>query len=123
MRMLAVAGLRRSRRLRAAAFLALVAELMLVTLSPMADARYHETGPVQLRPSGGHHVSGGFTECPECIALQQVAMPGTPVQTPRTSLRPLEVVVCERHPVYYVAVFTPKSPRAPPFIHHPIHRV
>lgn len=72
---------RRSRRFLATTLLALVAQGLLVMVSPLADVHYHEHGPLALTPAGHHHLTQRAGECPECLAMQTLAVPGTPTYT------------------------------------------
>jgi len=78
--MLGPTNRRRSRRLILATTLALVAQAMLVMVSPLADVQYHygHHGPLQVAPLGAHQVSQHAGPCPECMALQTLAVPGAP---------------------------------------------
>lgn len=105
---------RYSRRLTVAACVALVAQLMLVTLSPIADAHLHVSGPVQLEPAGTHHLSHNPEQCPECIALQTLAIPGSPTYQLRESFARLDVPMPAPISGRMAIRFTPKTPRAPP---------
>lgn len=85
--MLGPTNRRRSRRLIHATTLALVAQAMLVMLSPLADVQYHygDHGPLQVAPSGSRHISQHPGPCPECMALQTLAVPGSPTLVLRSS--------------------------------------
>lgn len=112
--MLGPTNRRRSRRLLAATFLLLVAQAMLITISPIADAHYHQSGPVQVEPRGSHHLVHHATECPECLALQTLAIPCSPIYAPRTSWAQAETPAPLPGVSYLALRSTPKSPRAPP---------
>jgi hypothetical protein len=81
--MLGPTNRRRGRRVIATTLLALVAQALLVMVSPLADVHYHETGPLEVVPAGSHHLSHGAGECPECLAMQTLAVPGTPTYSLR----------------------------------------
>ncbi len=85
--MLGPTNRRRSRRLILATTFALVAQAMLVMVSPLADVQYHygDHGPLQVAPAGSHHISQHAGPCPECMALQTLAVPGSPTLVLRSS--------------------------------------
>ena len=96
---------------------------MLATLSPTADVHYHDFSPLQVRAAAGQSSAGGLAKCPECTAMQQVAVPAAPAHFQRTFQQRLEAGVLEHHSTHVVAVFTPKTPRAPPTAGPLIHQV
>ncbi len=68
---------RRSRRLIVTTLFALVAQGLLVVASPLADIHYHRFGPLEVQSAGSHHLSSTSGPCPECLALQTMAVPGS----------------------------------------------
>ncbi len=76
---------RRSRRLIATTLFALVAQAMLAMASPLADVYYHRFGPVQVESTGSHHASSASSMCPECAALQTMAVLGSVAYVLRSS--------------------------------------
>lgn len=82
--MLGPTNRRRSSRVIATALLALVAQTMLVGASPLADVHYHRFVPLSVEASGTHHISHSADQCPECLALQTLAIPGSPTYALRS---------------------------------------
>lgn len=70
--------------------LALVAQASLAMASPLADIHYHSFGPLQVESAGSHGASAGSPICPECAALQSMAVPASPPDVLRSS-RELEL--------------------------------
>jgi hypothetical protein len=105
---------RRSARLSLTTLLALVAQAMLVMASPLADARYHERGPLQVEPIGAHGLSHRSGQCPECMALQTLAVPGSQTYVLRSDWA-REDAATPRLALGRVAIRSrSKFPRAPP---------
>jgi hypothetical protein len=114
--MLGPTNRRRSGRLVATTLLAMLAQASLVMLSPLADVHYHEHGPLQIESLGEHHVSHSADQCPECLALQTLAVPGSPTYSLRSNWARDEAptpTVGISHPVLRA---TSTFPRAPPSV-------
>lgn len=105
---------RRSKRLITTTLLALVAQGLLVGASPLADVHYHRFGPVQVEPLGSHKVSQRPGICPECLAMQTLAVPGTPVQSLRWEWTREEAPTPTPAVSYAPVRLTSRFARAPP---------
>ncbi|MCG6988083.1 MAG: hypothetical protein LJF06_07880 [Gemmatimonadetes bacterium] len=81
--MLSHTNRRRGRRMVATTLLALVAQALLVMASPLADVHYHQSGPLEIASAGSHHLTQHPGPCPECMAMQTLAVPGTPAYSLR----------------------------------------
>lgn len=112
--MLGPTNRRRRRHLLATTLLALVAQALLVTVSPLADVHYHDWGPLQVVPLGSHHLSHRPVICPECLAMQTLAVPGTPAYRLRWEV--VRETTPTQTPIASRAVVRPTSrfARAPP---------
>ncbi len=112
--MLGPTNRRRSRRLIFATTLAVVAQALLVMVSPLADARYHEQGSLKVTGADTGPVSQHSGPCPECMALQTLAIPGSPTLVVRASwahdVTPDPETSISRPAVRFATSF----PRAPP---------
>ncbi len=108
---------RRSRRLIVTALLTLVAQAMLVGASPLADIHYHRFGPLQVETAGSGHASRASGLCPECLAMQTMAVLGAPTELVRTSSAPHEapaVRIDESRPSLRPATGFARAPPTPP---------
>jgi len=112
--MLGPTNRRRSGFLIFATSLALVAQVLLVTVSPLADARYHEQGAVKLTAADGHHVSQHAGPCPECMALQTLAVPASPTLVVRAGWAREETPDPETSISRPATRYATSFPRAPP---------
>jgi hypothetical protein len=108
---------RRSRRLVATTLLALVAQGLLVMVSPLADVHYHGSGPLEIGAAGSHHLSQSNGICPECLAMQTLAVPGTPAYSLRLDWAweeaPAPTPVLTRAVVRSTSKFARAPPAAP----------
>jgi len=112
--MLGPTNRRRSGRLVATTLLAVLAQASLVMLSPLADVHYHEHGPLQIESTGGHHVSHNASQCPECLALQTLAIPGSPTYSLRSNWAHDEAPTPAAGVSHPALRATTTFPRAPP---------
>lgn len=105
---------RRSSRILLTALAALVAQVMLVGVSPLADVHYHEHVPLGIGSTATHQASHGPDQCPECLALQTLAIPGSPTCVLRSNWARTEAPTPAVGISSGTVRITSTLPRAPP---------